>query len=70
MKPNREDVVQAALMVERWCKANKTQQNGGECDCPYYFKGGKVWKQGCILNLPFLWNLEEFLRTRGIKHDK
>lgn len=63
MKANREDVVQAALMVERWCAENLHK---GNCDCP--FCGGKY----CALSRgeePSWWYLEDYLRTRGLKHD-
>jgi hypothetical protein len=61
----REEVVQAALTVERWCK----EHYGGckPCDCP--FMSGDY---GCIfydMCDPWLWELEEFLRTRGLKDD-
>lgn len=58
-KINREDVVQAALIVERWCAAQ-------ECDdCP--FNPGELMCQ--IRGMPFEWKLEIYLRTRGLKHD-
>ncbi len=59
MKINAEDVVQAALKVERWCKVH-----GGE-DCPFF--DGEKW--GCRIRdyNPCEWGLEEFLRTRGMK---
>ena len=63
MKINREDVVNAALMVERWCM-NHTAEDG-HCDCPLC--GGSF----CVLSRgedPSWWYLEEFLRTRGLKH--
>ena len=58
MKINREDVVQAALTVERWCKEHF--KSCGVCDCPFSF-GSKCMlaRQG---------NLSEFLRTRGLKN--
>lgn len=64
MRPsNREDVVQAALLVERWCKEN--HKPAGNCDCPL-----RKWSYACYLmrcnDLPHEWNLEEFLRTRGL----
>lgn len=67
MKANREDVVQAALMVERWCKEH--QKETQDCDCPFNRKDGRMWIQSCCLMVPTLWELEEFLRTRGLKHD-
>ena len=63
MKINREDVVQAALMVERWCKEHN---NGVICDCPF------AEYDSCALfddDVPETWNLEDFLRTRGLKHE-
>ena len=68
----REDVVQAALTVERWCKAHE----GGKyeaCDCPFLYETDDMALL-CKLThkrpkKPMRWNLEEFLRTRGMKHD-
>lgn len=59
---NREDVVQAALTVERWCK--ETHDFTG-CGCP--FKEGETCR--FFSHVPFYpweWDLEEFLRTRGL----
>ena len=61
MKINREDVVQAALIVERWCAEHN--DDGFDCDCPF---ADTCWVTG---DIPADWNLEEFLRTRGLKHD-
>ena len=66
---NREDVVQAALTVERWCKAQMDCLN-----CPFYKQTSK-WHGYCVINCPdgrdiqaaYEWNLEEHLRTRGLK---
>ena len=33
MNMNREDVVQAALTLERWCKEHYV--SGKVCDCPF-----------------------------------
>lgn len=62
----REEVVQAALTVERWCEEHC---NGFIClekgDCPFA-------NEACYLNNdvePGYWRLETFLRTRGLKHD-
>ena len=55
-KINREDIVQAALMLERWCKKE------GCGDCPFLFIGGCVLSE----NVPQGWELEEHLRTRGL----
>ena len=74
MKINREDVVQAALMVERWCKEHIVEDM--KCDCPFHKRSKKVFQIDCPRNycalkvdLPSEWNLEEHLRTRGIQHD-
>lgn len=60
---NREDVVQAALTVERWCR--KHYKSFARCDCP-------IVRDGCYCHIayesePRKWKLEEFLRTRGMK---
>ena len=55
---NREDVVQAALKIERWCIANS-------CDkCPFLDADAV-----CILSTTFpqSWKLAEHLRNRGLK---
>ena len=71
MKANREDVIQAALVVERWCREHFKAVGG--CDCPFY--GERIDKMKfvwpfCVLEYPSQeWNLEEFLRNRGLKHD-
>ena len=73
MKANREDVVQAALVVERWCKEHKAPAFLGGCDCPFYAKDSRFspfYEKGeCFLYTPFVWHLEEKLRTRGLKDD-
>jgi len=58
---NREDVVQAALTVERWCMKHK-----GCRDCPLLGN-----EDNCMVAMeaPDYWNLAEQLRTRGLKHD-
>lgn len=58
---NREDVVQAALMVERWCAKHS---HDGKCDCPFRCGACKVG-----VGWPMYWSLEKYLRTRGLKHD-
>lgn len=64
-KVNREDVVQAALLLERWCEERCT--NSCEpCDCPFAFGAACV----ASLNYPQYWGLEEFLRNRGMRHEK
>ena len=66
MKINREDVVQAALVVERWC-AEHCNDSIEPCDCPF------ALRSACSLQdfdtFPKYWGLEPFLRTRGLKHD-
>ena len=57
----REEVVQAALVVERWCADTDCE------DCPFTV--------GCncffgATHAPDGWNLEEFLRTRGMRDGK
>ena len=57
----REEVVQAALKVERWCSVNFSPK---KCDCPL------ADGDGCFVfgrSYASMWNLEEFLRTRGMK---
>lgn len=65
MKINREDVVQSALIVERWCRENFKYQS--PCDCPFAIREGvgscKLFEHA----LPFRRHLEEFLRNRGLK---
>ena len=57
-EPTREDVVQAALTVERWCAKHK-----GCGDCPLLDD-----EDNCIVSMeaPDYWHLEEKLRTRGM----
>ena len=66
----REDVVQAALKVERWCAEH--YNDDGACDCPFagerHDRIGFIWHY-CRVDEPSDWNLEEHLRTRGLKHD-
>ena len=69
MQINREDVVQAALTVERWCKENFEKNKNGKCDCPFcqppYDEDlCRFWP--CK---PRVWDMEAFLRERGLKHD-
>lgn len=57
MKTNREDVVQAALILERWC-------TGRDCrECPLMGEMG-----ACMVRVPEGWELEEKLRKRGLKN--
>ena len=63
----REDVVQAALTVARWCKNQCAFE--GLCDCPF---ADIELGPACVLmhrNEPKDWELEKFLRTRGMKHE-
>ena len=65
MKINREDVVQAALVVERW-RAEHCIDSAEPCDCPF------ARRASCFMDfdaIPKYWGLEEFLRKRGLKHD-
>lgn len=65
MKANREDVVQAALIVERWCSEN-CSCTADPCDCPFSDADECYLYNGLC---PGGWNLENKLRTRGLKHD-
>ena len=60
-KINREDVVQAALIVERWCAATDCR------DCPLLND-----EDCCMVSMeaPDYWRLENQLRNRGISHGK
>jgi hypothetical protein len=60
---NREDVVQAALTVERWCRRHWSQDG---CDCPL---AASECECLCGDISPCDWELEDKLRTRGMKHD-
>lgn len=60
MKINREDVVQAALIVERWCR--EQQDPWLKCDCPF--------SPFCPISgdiTPADWDLENYLRSKGLK---
>lgn len=62
----REEVVQAALTVERWCE--ERQDEFGNCDCPFKMDCGNglgLCKIGH--DCPSCWSLETFLRKRGLK---
>ena len=63
IKKNREDVVQAALVVERWCK-NHQASCTEPCDCPFY------QDESCFVANPHCWHLEEALRARGVKNEE
>lgn len=70
MNLNREDIVQSAVNVQRWCKEHIKYERFaelGECDCP--FNNSKF----CALFIgepPNDWGLEDFLRKRGLKENK
>lgn len=67
MKATREDMVQAALTVERWCDEN--QDEFGNCKCPFVMDcGSGIFL--CRLYHPSDWCLETFLRTRGLDNGK
>jgi len=53
----REEVVQAALTVERWCKYH--EMAGGDCDCPFVVENAYISKL-CVLGVgnPRIWCLE------------
>lgn len=66
MKINREDVVQAALIVERWCAEHIEREK--VCDCPFGYINALGF-HSCALyapQFPMEMELEEFLRTRGL----
>ena len=66
MEINREDVVQSALNVVRWCKYHYAGDDK-PCKCPFQdFDGCALGYQ----QAPWLCNLEEFLRTRGVHKDE
>lgn len=57
---NREDVVQAALTVERWCEKTNCRE------CPFEYGC-----YSCFFPIqPKDLRLEEFLRTRGLRDEK
>ena len=60
----REEVVQAALTVERWCVLT-------ECNkCPFWdFVDDDCRISRGKIHAPMDWELEKFFRTRGLKHD-
>ena len=66
-KINREDVVQAALTVERWCKERRNKHLGiGEyCDCPFNDLGACKFFP-CY---PDTWDFERYLRNRGKRYE-
>ena len=70
----REDVVQSALKVERWCRHNcviGSWKREEGCDCPFYDRSGNYRTLKCALQATFFpheWDLEEWLRARGLKN--
>ena len=58
----REEVVQAALTVARYCEAHMDEYLN--CDCPFAGHGD------CFISNaePAAWELEAKLRTRGLKN--
>lgn len=62
MKTNRESVVQAALVVERWCAGIENCMT----QCPFFVGFNS---RPCALDreTPEEWKLEEFLRSRGLR---
>jgi len=67
MKANREDVVQAALIVERWCREHWEEDT--VCDCPFLCDDKKIYCSLATGFIPCVGNLEKHLRNRGLKHD-
>lgn len=59
----REEVVQAALKVERWCAEHRKIK--GVCDCPFYRHDRVECVMGS-LSKPSGWGLELHLRNRGL----
>lgn len=67
MNLNREEVVQSALNVQRWCEEHIKQED--VCDCPFGYRNAFGF-HSCALyapQYPMEMELEEFLRTRGMK---
>ena len=64
-KMTREELVQAALTVERWCKEH-CNESAEPCDCPLAHRAVCFVEYDTI---PKWWGLESFLRARGLKHD-
>jgi len=66
LKINREDVVQAALVVERYCKEHFRSQS--DCyDCPFVSSERPGYCALCKEGFPFCKNLERFLLKRGLE---
>lgn len=68
MKTNREDVVQAALIVERWCKINNPCAWPSKVctKCPLFLTDDEG-DLDCMVGFPMDWELEEKLRKRGLR---
>ena len=64
MIANREDVLQAALTVERWCKKTDCK------DCPFWKHDANIGHTCCFYVAPMNMELAEHLRTRGLQHEK
>ncbi len=62
MKPNREDVVKAALTIERWCAEHF--EPWLNCDCPFS-PFCPVSGSGNVT--PSEWGLENYLPEKGPK---
>ena len=63
----REEVVQAALTVERWCREQSMNCLDGQSQrCPFFDKEHAPCRFD--YGTPCVWDLEEFLRTRGLKN--
>lgn len=70
MNLNREEVVQSALNVQRWCEEHIKQED--VCDCPFGYRNA-LGLHCCFLyapQYPMEMELDEFLRTRGVKENK
>ncbi len=60
---NSEDAVRAAITLEKWC-----MDKGNQCDdCPFFDQRGDRLYGVCMVDDPGDWDLEEFLRKRGMK---
>jgi hypothetical protein len=62
---NEKDVINAALMIEKWCKEHRNL--GGNCNCPFFTKSEEI-EWDCFLQdrfEPGHWFLEEFLENKG-----
>ena len=58
----REDVVQAALTVERWCAETDCE------NCMFWRYDTNIGHTCCFRAAPMNMGLAEHLRTRGLKH--